>query len=50
MLLAVDGFDFLIQRHTNEAWREIPVVVVRAKVLTSEVDILLSVRVEQVPH
>ena len=30
----MDGFDFLIEKWSNEVWRDIPVVVITAKDLT----------------
>lgn len=50
MMPVMDGFDFLIGKYANDAWRDIPVVVVIAKELSEEEDLLLSGRVEQVFH
>jgi CheY-like chemotaxis protein len=44
----MDGFDFLIELHSNTDWRNIPVVVLTAKDLTDEDRRILSGRVEQI--
>jgi CheY-like chemotaxis protein len=36
MMPVMDGFDFLVELHANPDWREIPVIVLTAKDLTSE--------------
>jgi signal transduction histidine kinase/DNA-binding response OmpR family regulator len=48
MMPVMDGFDFLIELHANPDWREIPVIVLTAKDLTSEDKRSLSGRVEQI--
>ncbi len=48
MMPIMDGFEFLIEKHANEAWRDIPVIVLTAKDLTEEDKRILSGRVEQV--
>ena len=48
MMPVMDGFDFLIELHANPDWREIPVIVLTAKDLTSEDKRILSGRVEQI--
>jgi signal transduction histidine kinase/DNA-binding response OmpR family regulator len=48
MMPVMDGFDFLIEKHANERWRDIPVIVLTSKDLTEEDKRILSGRVEQV--
>jgi signal transduction histidine kinase/DNA-binding response OmpR family regulator len=48
MMPEMDGFEFLYELRKNEAWRDIPVVVVTAKELTEEDRRRLSGNVEQV--
>ena len=48
MMPVMDGFDFLIEKHADERWRDIPVIVLTAKDLTEEDKRVLSGRVEQV--
>lgn len=48
MMPVMDGFDFLVEKHANKLWRDIPVIVLTAKDLTEEDRRVLSGRVEQV--
>ena len=46
MMPEMDGFDFLVEKWANEAWRDIPVIVVTAKDLSDEDRRQLSGKVE----
>jgi CheY-like chemotaxis protein len=48
MMPTMDGFEFLIEKHASEQWRDIPVIVLTAKDLTASDKELLSGRVQQV--
>ena len=48
MMPVMDGFEFLGEMRNNDAWREIPVVVLTAKDLTDEDRRILNGTVEQV--
>jgi signal transduction histidine kinase/CheY-like chemotaxis protein len=48
MMPEMDGFDFVRALRSNEAWRQIPVVVVTAKELTAEDVALLNGNVQRV--
>ncbi len=50
MMPVMDGFEFLTQLRSKDAWRKVPVLVVTAKELTDEDRARLSGRVEQVLH
>jgi CheY-like chemotaxis protein len=32
----MDGFEFIVEMHRHEEWRQIPIVVITAKELTAE--------------
>ena len=48
MMPVMDGFEFLLEMRANDAWREIPVIVLTAKDLTPDDRRVLSGRVEQI--
>ncbi len=48
MMPVMNGFEFLMEMRANEAWRNIPVLVLTSKDLTAEERRILSGKVEQV--
>ena len=48
MMPIMDGFEFLGEMRKNDAWREIPVIVLTAKDLTDEDRRFLNGTVEQI--
>ena len=48
MMPVMDGFDFLLEMRGNQAWKDIPVIVLTAKDLTAEDRRILSGKVEQI--
>ena len=48
MMPVMDGFEFLAEMRSHEAWRNLPVIVLTAKDLTDEDRRALSGRVEQI--